>query len=800
MRKLSIQFKIGLLMVMAVTLITAVGYLSYRNISSIVSSIQLDVKPELRLIIIREISMDLEKAQNSIRIYSITNDTADLRPYYNVIAGIDQKLEMLRFECQNDPLLLEQTDTISSLIEENIAIWNDLLYLNNNTNVTGYLKGLSEKLATSASETPVIEKSILKRVFSRNPKTQPALIEEELITDIQKIERQERITKEKLITREFQLAGTGSEIKEQFYDLIAKMENEVQDKMSQKANSAGVLAEKTYKWLAIFSLSGTLLAILVLFIVIRYVRKTSAYQTALQNAKEEAERLAKTKELFVANISHEIRTPITAISGFSEQLMQESTDENISRILKIIKSSSDHLAKIINDVLDFSKLQNSKLTLEKVHFRIKHVIEDVYNMFVEQALKNNNSLSYSISPETPPVIYGDPYRLKQIIINLVSNSIKFTKDGNVKFSVSGKQNESGEVELNMEFSDSGIGIDENKLDFIFEDFTQEEMSTTRKYGGTGLGLSIVRKLVDLHHGSIECKSRKNEGTIITCRLQFMAGDENQVEKEFELPAVIPEEIRKMKILIVDDVEYNRMLFKTILDKWKMRYDEAVNGIEALEKLKSKQYNLIFMDVRMPGIDGLKASQFIRNDLNFNSSELQIIGISAASTVNDLEKYRKAGMDAFLHKPFTEKTLLTTILSVINDREIHPITDQDLEESPNSSPRNKINLTNLYHISGGDEQFAKEMLITFIKTTEKGLKDFNKALIITDAELIANIAHKMLPPSRHVGANYLADILSKIEENAKNKEGVKIIESLVEELKLEYKIVKRLLEDEIAKIP
>ncbi len=797
MKRTSIQFKIGLLMMMAVILLSATGYLSYRNISSIVSSIHVEVKPELRLLTIREISMDLEKAGNSIRLYTITNDTLDIRPYYTIISNIDVKVSRLRSECMNDPVLMAQTDTISKLIEENIVIWNELLYLNNNDYVIKYLKSFSDRLNIGSDNTKETDKGILKRVFSRSNRSR--LNEKELITDIQKIEQQNKMTNEKLAKRESQLAGTSTEIKEKFYDLITKMEREGLEILNMKAYAATLLARKTYIWLAMFSLSGTLLAILVMFIIVRYVRKSHAYQMALENSKDEAEKLASTKEMFVANISHEIRTPVTAISGFAEQLLHETLNENASRLLKIIKSSSDHLAKIINDILDFSKLQNSKLVLEKVHFSISGILEDVYELFEGQAQFNNTKLSYKLSPETPAVLLGDPYRLKQIIINLVGNSVKFTKEGDVRFLVYSIDYKYDEIELIMEFTDTGIGIDESKLDFIFEDFTQEEMSTTRKYGGTGLGLSIVKKLVELHHGSIECKSRKNQGTTITCRLPYSKGDVNMVKKDIVSAIVIPEEIRKMKILIVDDVEYNRLLFKTILDRWGIKYSEAVNGMEALEMVKSGHYDLIFLDTRMPVMDGLRTTQFIRNELNISASELPVICISAAFIDKDWQKYKKAGVNAFLQKPFTEEMLLTTFLSVIKGEGPFLITDPATEEMGISGTSNKINLKNLHHISGGDERFEKEMLISFIDTARNELTAIQKAVFSGRKESVANQVHKLLPPCRHIGAMDLHNLLDKIESGISNNIDNGILMKLTDECQVEFDLISELLEEQIMKM-
>ena len=784
-------------MILAVILLSATGYLSYRNLSSIVASIQVDLKPDLRISSIREISMDLERAQNSIRIYTSTHDSLDLRPYYNIISNIDNKVSRLRQECLSDTVVLMQTDTISKLIEKNILIWNQLLYLHNNHSVVENLKQLSVRLDSSSAEARKNEQNILKRVFSGGNKNR--LNQEEILSDIKVIQKQDSITKERMTIRESRLAATSSEIKEQFYDLIAKIENELTVLIKAKAIAADKLAAETYIWLAMFSVSGTLLAIVVMFIIIRYVRKTQVYQVALQSSKDEAEKLARTKEMFMANMSHEIRTPVTAISGFTEQLLHEPLDENTSRTLKIIKSSSDHLAIIINDILDFAKLQNGRLDLEKLHFYVAQVFDDVYALFDRQVSRNNTKLTYVISKDTPQVLLGDPYRLKQILINLVGNSVKFTKNGTVNFSVNCVSREAAQVIMILEVADTGIGIDESKISIIFDDFTQEEMSTTRKYGGTGLGLSIVKKLVELHNGTIDVVSRKNEGTKITCTIPYLIGDETKVSKEVEPPLFVPEEIKNLNILIVDDEEYNRLLFRTIFERWNLKFSEANNGMEALELLKFKRYDLLFMDARMPEIDGLKTTQFIRTEMNILESEMPVVCISAAAVNEDWQKYHNAGMNAFLPKPFTEEMLLTTILSVIKDYSApaRPVVIQEKEVTQASAE--KINLNNLYHISGGDESFVKQMLISFIESTEKGLNELNEAVKTGNLDPVADLAHKMLPPCRHIAAINLTGLLKKIEENIKEKGNIHDLEILIHESLAEFDIVSRLINEHLAKI-
>jgi CheY-like chemotaxis protein/HPt (histidine-containing phosphotransfer) domain-containing protein len=325
------------------------------------------------------------------------------------------------------------------------------------------------------------------------------------------------------------------------------------------------------------------------------------------------------------------------------------------------------------------------------------------------------------------------------------------------------------------------------------------MSTTRKYGGTGLGLSIVKKLIELHNGTIECTSRKNEGTKITCHIPFLTGDEKMIRMDVEPPLNVPEEVRNLKILIVDDEEYNRLLFKTILDRWKVRYHTAINGMEALELLKTERYDLLFMDARMPGIDGLKATEFIRNEMKISKSDMPVICISAATINDDWEKYQKAGMNAFLPKPFTEEMLLTAILSVIRGYNSTAAADVSGEPKNESLGPDKVNLQNLYHISGGDEKFVIQMLLSFIDSTNKGLAELNDTVKSGLFDSAADLAHKMSSPCRHIGAMGLFNLLKKIEENIQKKTDLNNLGSLAEESVVEFEVVCRLIKEHIAKI-
>lgn len=790
----SIQIRVGLLMILAVILLSAAFYMFYRNLSLIVSSIKIDESPELRLVGIRDISTDIEKAGNSVRIYMATRNPADIRPYYSFISGIDEKIARLKEASNNDSVLLAQTDTITRLINTNISIWTQLLVLSRDDNVIRNLRNFSIRLdsapGTLAGAGPA------QREFRLSPDT--ARTSKETGNDYEEIIARNQMTREQLAVRELQLARNSSVITEKFYDLISSMEDEVYGQIGLKAEEARKVAGETYRWLVLVAITGGLLGLLVIYIIIRYARNAMAYQAALEKSRDETEKLAKTRELFMANITHEIRTPLTAISGFTEQLLRDSRNNETSKSLNIIRSSSDHLLRIVDDVLDFSKLKNDKLTLEKVHFRIATVLGEVHEILAQKAAQNNTRLSHYLDPETPPVLIGDPYRLKQILLNLAGNSIKFTSNGEVSIRVSPSSATQEETGLSFIVADTGIGIDESKLEVIFDDFMQAEMNTTRKYGGTGLGLSIVKSLIRLHDGNIEVKSKKNEGTTIVCHIPYLVGDEKLVKTDHDHPLPVPEEIAGKKILVVDDEEYNRLLFSKILQGWKADFRLAENGMTALEILKTEKFDLVFMDMRMPGIDGLRTTRFIREEMHISETEMPVIFISAAPGKEDQEKYRQAGINAFLPKPFSEKMLLSAIMEATDLTVENRSGSADDSAGEMPEEKGSLDLRNLYHLAGGDNNFVKQMLETFISTTAAGLNEMAVAAGKADWEKTADISHKIQPPCRHIGAVTLFELLSNIERSIRKEGKTDQIEKLTETAVGEFAFIKRLIEEEIVK--
>ena len=250
---------------------------------------------------------------------------------------------------------------------------------------------------------------------------------------------------------------------------------------------------------------------------------------------------------------------------------------------------------------------------------------------------------------------------------------------------------------------------------------------------------------------------------------------------------------------MDDEEYNRLLFRKILERWNVKCRESVNGMDALELLKEEKFDLLFMDIRMPGIDGVNAARFIREEMKIAESDMPIVFVSAAPMNDDLQKYRKAGMNAFLQKPFTEEMLLTTIQAVIENDNAVALPGSGETEINKPADENEIDLRNLYHISGGDHQFVKQMLLSFINTTRKGLSEMQEAAGSGNNESVANLAHKLLSPCRHIGAMDLFNLLNEIEKETRNNVTTESLETLTGKSIREFEAVSKLLNEHIAKM-
>ncbi len=375
-------------------------------------------------------------------------------------------------------------------------------------------------------------------------------------------------------------------------------------------------------------------------------------------SKEKAEQATIAKSQFLSIMSHEIRTPMNAVIGLAHLLLQENLSDDQKENLKTLKSSADNLLTLINDILDYNRIESGEVELSKLDFNLKELVNGISQSHSILAKEKNIKLTLTIDSELPDYIVGDPSRLSQILANLVANGIKFTEWGHVTVEVLQKTKTKQSIVIEFIISDTGIGISKEKLDHIFERFTQESSDSTRKYGGTGLGLAISKKLIELHGSSINIESKIGVGSKFNFSIEFQLPVSKKSDSDLNLFS--PEHrLEGVRVLLVEDNEINQLVVNKFLKKWHVNSDLAVNGKLAIEKIEQNDYELILMDLQMPVMDGYEATVEIRKMAD-KKALIPIIALTASAVSEVKDRVIQSGMDDFISKPFTPDELFKKI--------------------------------------------------------------------------------------------------------------------------------------------
>ena len=393
------------------------------------------------------------------------------------------------------------------------------------------------------------------------------------------------------------------------------------------------------------------------------VTENKKFEYELLEARNAAIAAAKTKSEFLSNMSHEIRTPMNAIIGLSELLLEEGYTGTTLENLKSIKYSADNLLVIINDILDFSKIEAGKIIFESIDFDIRHRMSELKRTFDYHFHEKGLGYEVTVEDEVPPALIGDPYRLNQILFNLVGNALKFTANGKVTVHVTLEQHAGAIMYVRFDVKDTGIGIPKDKQDTIFESFTQANADTTRKYGGTGLGLAITKNLTLLQGGSIDVQSEVGKGTRFSVIIPYSIGHKKIIEDNPVNINNIAHDLSKVNILLVEDNAMNQYVAKQFFKKWNNNVLVANNGAEAIEFLKQHDnIDIVLMDLQMPEMSGFQAAEFIRADRGkIKNTSIPIIALSADAFMETKRKVLEAGMNDFVTKPFKPEELYHKII-------------------------------------------------------------------------------------------------------------------------------------------
>ncbi len=499
----------------------------------------------------------------------------------------------------------------------------------------------------------------------------------------------------------------------------------------------------------------------------------------LELALAEAEAASAAKEAFLANMSHEIRTPLNGIIGMVRELSKLEQSDTQRPLIEGAKKASSHLLSIVNNILDLSKIEAGELSLNNSAFNLSNVIQDVKNILSNQFEEKGLRFETAIDTGLSESLIGDSSRIRQILLNIAGNSLKFTNEGFVKVSCKANRTTEHHQQIELKVRDSGIGMDQDFVDRIFTKFQQEDISSSRKYEGTGLGMVITKELIELMGGGISVTSKKGHGTEITIRLTLARANEQQEVLELNGPSDLIS-LKKKRLLLVEDNEMNRLVATQVLVPYQMEITEVENGAQAVEILKTEKFDVILMDLQMPIMGGLEATRIIRTELKV---ETPIIALSANAFQSEVDTCLKAGMNRYVTKPFDEQELVNAIRLEMSDKKAvtsNAATITGKSHSP--EPHALYNLNSLKDMSRGNDAFVKKMLALFVDSVPRSTLDLEMALKTGDVESIRKLAHKLKPSLDNLGIASIHMDIRKLEKYDEGSSLTKELENLVSKVK------------------
>jgi PAS domain S-box-containing protein len=514
-----------------------------------------------------------------------------------------------------------------------------------------------------------------------------------------------------------------------------------------------------------------------------------------EKAAQVAEVAVKSKQQFLSNMSHEIRTPMNSIIGFTKVLLKTELTERQKGYLTAIKMSGDALTVLINDILDLAKVDAGKMNFEQIPFKMTTSVSTMIHVFETKTQEKNLKLIRKYDERIPRVLVGDPVRLHQIILNLVSNAIKFTTEGEITVSVNLLSEDDDHVNIEFVVKDTGIGIASEKIEHIFENFQQATTETSRLYGGTGLGLAIAKQLVESQGGTINVISKLDEGSTFSFILPYRKTNSNAESNPEAIELV--EEVKNIKVLVVEDIALNQLLMKTLLDDFGFEHDIAANGKIAINMLQEKSYDIVLMDLQMPEMNGYEAAKYIRFILKY---QVPIIALTADVTTADLERCKAMGMNDYISKPVDEKLLYNKIVELL--KKPAPLKNAGLT----AGSKKCVDLTYLYKRTKANPELMMEMIELYLEQTPLLISKMKQSLSEKDWDSLFTSVHKIIPSFSIMGIHKdFEEVAKKIQEYSGTKQHLNEIQEMVlqlemvcsmacDELKEEYDHIKKASDD------
>ncbi len=747
-------------MIVALAAAVFLTWYNFRNTTALSHTIENLQKPDTRISDLNLLVLNVNNAESDVRSFAITRNKDYLASYYNMVSASDSQMIHLKSLFAGYE---KEFDDISKSVKKKFELYDELIDLRYRqlineamSKISGNVKDIV--IPADSDSVAATKQSFFKRLFSSGKRMRELEEKAILLDSLNELQTQKLSSIKKTVAaaqenevkqisilseKELLLLEQDKALKEQLQEQVNNLEGKI--RINNEIQSQKVVYDSRQQMQTVMAVTlfASVFILLLSIIILTGISRANRYKTELEKAKAKSEQLAKFKEDFLASMSHEIRTPLSAITGFTKRLLNTSATSEQKQYIRTIDMAGDHLLNIVNDVLDLSRIETGKLQLKNENFSVAALVNDVYSMLSQKASEKHINFTADTTSVMRDVVEGDPLRLRQILINIVANAIKFTNEGSVHLMVTKPEKD----KYSFKVSDTGIGIPEEKLQRIFNPYEQAD-NIEKNYGGTGLGLAITGKITELLHGDIAIESRLQKGTVITVTIPY-----RQVETADAHTTVSKQEEKYLlneNILIAEDDDLNRELAIASLKEAGADVITAHNGKEAIEKILLNNPVAVLMDVQMPEMNGRQAVMFIREHI---SKTLPVIGITANMMNDARQECADAGMNEVLLKPFDTKQLATILM---------PLIERYKEQSALVTDVFSFNLSSLYKTSNGKGDFVIKMLKIFVSSNTKL---FDNTLRFTEEEKYAEAAahlHRMIPSFRQLELDHFTKIFKNLE--------------------------------------
>ena len=794
---LSIKFKIFILYLILLTTVILSGAYIYREAKTFTEPETAIQQENNKAFLVSTMMNNIFNSESYARNAILTNNKKDIHLYYAELDTIVGQIELLQ-QGISDKVVLNKLDTVKDLLLKKKTSFQELLVAraaieHQNNYDAAFLEIYDIREEIEKNIEPIIVQTTQKekrgafaRLFKgdhtdtiKTTVNYPS-IADSLISSMQKIilSTQDKIKSQQniLYQRELQLIDQNKIITDQLNDILLGVEKNIIALSYRKINESKSHISTASTNIAYIGGSALLVIIILGFIIIKDINQSQENRLALEKLNIEKEELLRSKTMLFATVTHDLQTPLGSLLGFSDLLEQSLLNQKQTQYIANIKSSGKYIANLIQDLTDFSKLENNKITISYTNTNIKDLLQS--SCFPLLVMANNKSieLTWDIEPELDQEFYVDGYRIKQILTNLISNAVKFTQQGQVQVKAT-----KTDMDLVIEVKDTGIGIEQDQLDQIFKEFTQANAGIEKKFGGTGLGLNISKRLVELLKGNIKVESTLSKGSTFTITLPLQDKIDAK-PKDLELNLLAKDLFKNHSVLIVDDDKIQLQLMQEIftpLFKETILINDSTKVIPALEKHK---VDIILSDIQMPQLDGFELVQKIRSTSAF--CDIPIIALSGKRDLNPLD-FTSAGFTASHNKPLHLNILLLIIAKALKiEAKLKEIEDKKEKEThilPHSTSKAMYNVEDLQKFIGQDLEAIQKILLIFMESTNENLLDLSYAEQELDLTMISNIAHKMLPMFKQLNVNEVVPYLEDLEQRPSDLEKENKLQTHIQQL-------------------